>query len=363
MKTRSSAALLVAAGGLAITACAGPNAPFDVGTQNAPVGLTLGDHDAVVEAPVGPISTPLPPSIAPFVPVDELPSPTPEPSEGPKGPCPTANPLDPVNPGNLYLSGGPSPGTYTYRTTTTDTINGQVAKYKGPSTWTITVGKKDQVDGFYDMSIEVGIGKAKTTRVLRILPKSIPSPGIDSAPHLGGAIQTNLDSTLALLGIPPIIETPVDTFDVSRYGPAGIYLVSQTTGDDTFKPIQPMALLTSPAQEGTKFLSVGSDGKQVMKFMSTVTKRVAVDACGDKLEAFRVDLTEGLVAGLGDDAKVHVVNFTESIDFGMQFGGVPLQDTGKVKAVALPGAAVLPDQVERSFQFTINSTPKGPNTK
>ena len=55
MSTRRSIALGLSVAAVALSACAGPKAPFDVGTQAAPVDLVLGEHEAVVEAPVGPL--------------------------------------------------------------------------------------------------------------------------------------------------------------------------------------------------------------------------------------------------------------------------------------------------------------------
>ncbi len=90
---------------------------------------------------------------------------------------------------------------------------------------------------------------------------------------------------------------------------------------------------------------------------SEVAEKTTVDACGKKLEVYRVKLTNGLIAGLSSDGKVRKVDFTETIDFGLQFGGLPLRDQGTVSTVAVPGAAVV-DQIKRTFDFTINSEPK-----
>jgi hypothetical protein len=267
----------------------------------------------------------------------------------------------PTTPTSIYLAGPPNNGTYTYRAKTSDTLGSQSAKYTGGASWKVTTSPKDQTTGGYDVTIVSSIGKTTTTRVLRVQPTAVPenvvtsivNKGVDKALSLLGGDQT---SGLGV-GLPPVV---LPLYRVGRYDRAGVYLVSQTSGDSTFKPLSPMPLIQTPLTEGDKFLGVATDGKTVMKYTSTVAKRVSVDACGTKLETAQVVLSDGLIEGLTADNKVQSVNFNETLDIGLQFGGLPLRDFGTVTGSTLPGGASAVDTIARSFDFTISETPKGP---
>jgi hypothetical protein len=360
--------LIPALTALALAGCAGPQAPFDIGTQAAPVGLVLGEHTAVVVAPVGPISAPLPPSLAPFLPTQpnvRPPSAAPLPSLPPLGPCPDFDPLAPVASTGITLPGPPQPATYTYRASTTDTLGSKKASYKGNSTWKTTVSAPDATTGGYTVTTDVSIGKTTTQRVLLVLPKAVTSgKGGDNPLDAPDATDPNAqvidlyNSVLGGSGFPPI---PRSAPNVGRYGPAGIYLVSQSAGTSVFKPTTPIPLLQTPVGNNS-FTGIGTDGSTNMQFTSTVVKKALVNACGKKLESVEVALTAGKIIGRTTDNKVQSVDFTETLDFGLQFGGLPLRDRGKVTGTTLPGGAIAPDAIERTFDFTINSAPKPART-
>src|SRR5690349_18263871 len=105
---------LLAATALALGGCAGPKAPFDIGTQTAPLALVLGEHAAVVTAPIGPISTQPVTGPLPLFPLDPgtpvaLPTLPPPP---PVGPCPDFALTAPVVAAGVDVPGPPQPGTY-----------------------------------------------------------------------------------------------------------------------------------------------------------------------------------------------------------------------------------------------------------
>jgi hypothetical protein len=353
---------------MAATACAGPNAPFDVGNQAAPINLILGAHDAVVVAPVGPVSVPLPSGLAPYVqpPGDGLPLPSGPPSLPPAvdlGPCPSFDPLAPVIGGTAStLPGPPAPATYVYRAKTTDTIGKATSKFNGNTTWKVTVGAADPTTGAYDVTLDTTVGSAKSSRVLRVQPQAITaSTGhdtpLDAPPTLGiNEAIDSYNSTVLPYGLPQI---PRAAPDVARPGPAGIYLVSQSMGDNTFTPSLPIPILQTPLTNDS-YTAFGTDGVTAMTFVSTVKKRVSVNACGSKLDGLEVELSGGHIGTLTPDGKVQELDFTETLDFGLQFGGLPLRDRGTVTGLLLPGGATSPDKIERTFDFTINSRPKPP---
>jgi hypothetical protein len=133
--------------------------------------------------------------------------------------------------------------------------------------------------------------------------------------------------------------------------------VSQSNGTSTFTPTTPIPVVQTPIGSNS-FTGMGTDGTTVMTFTSTVKKRANVNACGTKVEGIEVALTDGRIAGPGADGKTQQVAFTENLVFGFQFGGIPVQDTGRISSATVPGAAGLADQASREFAFTVNSVPK-----
>lgn len=359
--TRQSLAGLVAAACL-LSACGGPKAPFDVGTQAAPLDLILGEYEAVVEAPVGPLSVQLPPTFAPFV---RKGTPTPSPIEDVE-PCPDFDPLAPVQAGEIEIIGPPPPSTYTYRAKTEDQVGDQKKTYAGDTSWEVKPAVKDAETGGDLVTIVVTVGTTKSQRTFLLLPKTIteyPStpvlnPNDPNSTDPNYQIIDGYNGTAPLLGLPRIDRNAPN---LGRFGVAGIYLVSQTMGEDTFTPTSPIPILQTPVRS-TSFTAFGTDGVVAMKFLSTVQKTEFVNACGTKLETVRVDLTDGVIAGFTDDGDVYRVEFTEKLYFGLQFGGLPVKDEGTVTGSTLPGGAPAEDTIKRSFDFTINTQPKPAKT-
>ena len=352
---------------LLTSACAGPKAPFEVGTQTAPINLVLGARQAVEAAPVGPVLGPLPPGFSPFIP--ELPG-LPEPSVSPptvpsppSEPCPAFDPLAPVSASGIVLPGPPQPATYTYRGKVVDTAGTSKATYQGDSSWKVTVSDADPETGGYQVTTEVSLGKATSKRVLLVLPTSLTAdltdppyfdPDSPDATDPNAILAAQVNSTLVMLGLPVL---PRVLPNPGRYGVAGIYLVSQTSGSSTFTPDVPIPLLQTPVGNNS-FTGMGTDGSTVMTFTSTVNKRTNVNACGTKVEGIEVSLTDGRLAGRTADGTVQQVAFEETLVFGLQFGGLPVHDAGTITTATAPGAAVAPDQASREFSFTVNSVPK-----
>lgn len=359
---RSTITSLVAAACL-LSACGGPKAPFDVGTQAAPLDLVLGEHEAVVEAPVGPLSIALPPLFAPFLPLD---TPKPGPVED-LGPCPDFDPLAPVQANEIEIVGPPQPGSYPYRATTTDQLGDKKSTFAGDTNWEVKPVRKDPTTGGDLFTIEVTVGTTKSQRTFLLLPKTITklpttpvaNPNDPNSTDLNFQVIDAYNGTAPLVGLPRL---PRNLPNLGRFGNAGIYLVSQTMGERTFTPTLPIPLLQTPVRS-TQFTAVGTDGVVAMIFKSTVKKTELVNACGKKLETIHVRLTDGKIAGLTDDGKIYDVDFTESIYFGLQFGGLPLKDEGTVSSGStLPGGLLAEDKIERKFDFTINTAPKPAKT-
>lgn len=360
--------------GLTATACSGPAAPLDIGTQTVPIALVLGELQAVQEAPLGPISAPVQPQDLPYFsqpaagqPPDPLPPLSPPAEEllpMPTGPCPDVDPLAPVLAVGHTIEAPPVKATYRYRALVTDTYPGKASAYAGDSIWTIEPGPVDAVTGSYDVTYTVKMGAATTKRVLRTLPRDLaaadPSaPPNDPNPNDAIVIA---NANLASQGVPPIPSTAPNP---AGYGLAGVYLVSQESNGVVFRPSTPIALLQLRQVTGAEnaeaaaaagaITSAGSDPVTgaVMAFRSTVTSATnKVNACGTPLQTVQVALTspnspattpppnpathlvptDGAVyaerAPSTDptNPKSNVLLFAEKIDFGLQYGGLVVQD-------------------------------------
>jgi hypothetical protein len=407
--------------GLSITACSGPAAPLDIGTQTVPIALVLGELKAVQEAPVGPVSAPAVPQSMPYFRPQAPGAPSlPSLPPTPVGPCPDFDPLAPVLGVGRVIAAPPVKATYPYRAQVVDVYPGKTSAYVGNSTWTIEPGPVDPTTGAYDVTYTVKLGAATTKRVLRTLPHDIgsdPSTDPTDQTNPNAAINT-VNGYLTTFGAPPI---PAKAPNPAGYGLAGVYLVSQESNGVAFTPSTPIALLqlrqltgaTDPdSAAASSITSAGSDPATgaAMSFRSTVTTSTnKVNACGTPLQTVQVALTSPnspLVAPppnpatalLPTDAafyfekapatdptkpKSHVLLFAEKIDFGLQYGGLIVKDESSVGAFGgyevstddppAPPKDPSPDGVLGSFvgwygkhmvikqsSFTINEKPKYP---
>jgi len=376
--------------GLAVTGCAGPSAPLDVGTQTAPLSLVLGHIKAVDQAPVGPISGPPIPSSRPYYqpPVLGVPLPTLPPT--PTAPCPDYDPLSPVLGVGRTISAPPMKAIYRYRTQLFESIAGKPASFIGDALWEVAPQKPDTTTGAYDVVYTMKLGKNTTTRVLRTLPRDIQGaegeePSDQSNPN---AVTAQANTLLAGTGVPPL---PSNLPNMAGYGLAGIYLVSQESNGVAFKPSVPIALLQlrqltgatdKSAQVASSITSVGVDpvSQSVMAFRSTVTGPAnKINACGTKLESVQVTLSSPntpdaavppAAAGYGPDLgaafyaeragsdgggspKANVLLFGEKLDFGLQFGGLLLQDAASV------GIGIVPSGIQIDPASPPTATPSG----
>lgn len=344
--------VVLAVGAVAMTACGGPKAPFDVGTQAAPVDLVLGERAAVEEAPVGPLNVGIPDDLAPFFPLT-----TPTTQPGPTEPCPDFDPLEPVAPAQTaFLDGAPQNGTYTYRASTSETVGQTKQQYSGPSTWKVTRGTYNPQTGGFPITIDVTVGKVTSRRVLAVFQEPVKNVPLLDKPDTTDLNVYTIDQyngTVILLGLPPL---PRNLPAIGTYGPPGVYLVSQTMGDKTFTPLLPMPLFNSPVyQKG--FTALGTDGKSVLQYDSKVIGTEYVNACGKKVESTRVELTNGKFATQNDKGETVQVKFDEAFNFGIQFGGLPVRDSGKVSTTS-GNVGAAKTTVMRTFDYTANTEPK-----
>lgn len=331
--TRRAAALLTAA--VAMSACAGPEAPIDVGAKTVPIDLLLGRKvKKVAEAPVPPLLLPTPR----FVPIggvgDSSPTTSTTMPAEPPGPCPEADPLDvPADIAENRIQAPPKPAVLKYRTTGRLTTGGATATavVLGPeSKVTVEQPQSEPADGFtFRVTVE-NAATAATTTTYRVLPTG-----------------ASADPPASPVSPPPEAGSPPRPTGV----PAGLYLaeVAQAGSTISFRPQFPgIPIVRTPIDLGTTFDAVGTDGATTMSWRSKVVAKANVDACGTFLDSYVVELTNGRITG-GEDAEA--VTFTSRMNIGSQFGGLILHMATETTGMA--GST----PVNRTVTMTVNSKP------
>lgn len=349
MRRHRTAAAIAATVAVA-TGCAGPQAPLDVSTQTAQIGLVLGKLKAVVAAPVGAVPPPAPPKLSalprgsggalpPGPPTVPAPGDIPDPP--PTADCPDFDPTAPMlGAGNTVLAPA-QPATYRYRGSYTETVAGTPKVYGGDSSWTVRKPSAPDADGDYTFDVTATMGKVTTTRTFLVVPNGTPTP---NAPD-PGVDPGDVD---------PAVEDPVLPAAPDQ---PGIYLARVSRNDGyTFTPATPMTLAQFPLREGQTFKVVGKDATTTNSYTLTVKPKGRVNACGRPLEGWTLALTDGTVQSRQPDGSMQVVNFAETITLGTQYGGLILADQ-----VAVTPASQVPSlSVSRTESWTINVQPKLP---
>lgn len=353
---------------VAVTGCAGPSEPLEVGTQTMSLSLLLGKIKAIQQAPVGPVSSPPAPENLPFYnppPGPGAPPPSP-PSPGggqPPSDCPMYDPRSPITvPVGRKIPAPPKETTYEYKAIVAEAYPGEKpfvydSSASGNSIWSVQTVQVDSATGAFDVTYTVKLGKSTTKRVFRVLPQdlaTLPVP-IDSNPN---AIVRKIND----LNVLPA-KLPANLPNLAGYGLAGIYLVSQESNGVTFRPAVPIALLqlrqldatSAEAAKEAAITSVGFDpqSQAAMAFKSTVVNNPHdVNACGTRLQAVQVEFTSpyppGVVPNIGPlnlnvalfarkvpgsdptRPRADVLLFKEQLDFGLQYGGLVLRDDSQM---------------------------------
>lgn len=272
---------------LTAAACGGPKAGVEVGVKEINTDVLIGpQRPRVVPAPPA-ASPPRPSGFPGFVqpPVTVLPPPpTPPPS------CPQASPIAPIEQALTAVATVPPPeASYAYRNTGTWSVGDRHGAYPAVSTRSImNVRNPAQGGGFaFDVSIPDPSGTTTTT-TYRVYPSQTgpvdPTPGI-------------------------YIEQVV-----SRAG---------ETVTDTFTPVPAVLLMQFPAEAGKTWSSRGVDPttQTVMQFNARIVARSIVDACGTRLAAWTVDVTEGIIRSPTAD-----LTFAATLSIAPQYGGLVVAD-------------------------------------
>ena len=129
--------------------------------------------------------------------------------------------------------------------------------------------------------------------------------------------------------------TTTTTYDVVQRQPVGspfapgLYIAKIVSRDSSgqesvFEPAPELQLAAFPLVRGARVESRGVDPRTqtAMSFVSTVTGKARVDACGEPLDSFTLDLTEGRLISPTQDLE-----FTSTYAIGTQYGGLVLRET------------------------------------
>lgn len=317
---------------MATASCAGPLAPLEVGSKDVPIDLLLGAKvKKVAQAPLPPVLMPAPSYFFPSQGVSVTrPGTTTTTLPVDPGPCPKANPLDPPKlvAGNR-VPAPPKAADFTYRTTgklTSGGANHTEVVLDPQSRVKIQPSAVDPAGNFtFDMTVENAKTETTTTTY-----RVITTEG-------GTAVPSE---------VPPDVPRP------SGFA-AGIYL-ARIAGAGDVKPFEPqfpgIQVARLPLDLGTVFNAAGSDGVTTMSWRSTVKEKKNVDACGTPLDSYVIELTEGTITG-GQDAER--LTFTSRINFGTQYGGLPLQMETTTEGTAAPDIAIT-----RTVSMTVNAQPQ-----
>ena len=317
--------LLVVAGALT-AGCGGPDRPLEVGVKEVPSNVILGDLSSPSPAPVVQVpggrepvfALPPPPSV-----ITLPPPPLARPQDRPPAPrvpqptapsCPRANPLEaPAAEAPSEITARPAKAAYLFRNTGTFEQSGADA----------------QSGSFPKLS-------------LRTVSGAFENPN-------GSGFAFDVTETLG--NITTTTRYFVTTSQPLPTDPEpGLYLDSVTSSSGTdFRPTPSLKLASLPLVRGATHEARGIDPRTAtaMSFLSTVTGKARVDACGVPLDSFTLELTEGQVISPEQNLE-----FESTYAIGTQFGGLILRESTSV-AGTIEGAGI-----SRSLTSTTNQVPK-----
>ena len=312
--------LLVLFTGLSLlaTGCSGPAQDVRVGFREVPTDVVLGAQ-ANPTPFVGPSGGLAPPGVPPLPPpgVLALPPPPFEPvPTGPGGPAappaalPTAGPptrCPPADP--LQAPALEAPATITAPPTPRQYIFANVGRF--------------QVSGADPRS---GVFPAASLRTVGQVRREGNTFAFDVAELLGNVTTTTtyrvVTAPAATAGGPA--DVPADT----GQGP-GLYVerVASTRGGESpasFTPVPTLRLAALPLVRGAAVQSRGVDptSATAMSFTATVLGKARLDICGQPLDSFVLELTDGRLISPRFD-----LTFAATYAVGTQYGGLVLRDT------------------------------------
>lgn len=298
MKTRRTVVAVVCA--MAATACAGPGRSLEVGVKDVPVDIVLGaPQQSPVSPPLGagPI-TGFPGFIAP---------PAPDPgdhggwviNDPPASACPIGNPLDAAQ--LVARKEAPLPPveqTYAYRNQGTLKVgDGATTVYPKAEKRTVSTVRKITA-GTYEFDVAADLLGTVTTTTYRVINDGATP---DRGAYIAGIVTRRADgSAEAFTPDRPLLLLP---FPPPEYG---------TNLEDEID-----------RQRGTSYTSSGTDplSQTTMLVEARVVGKERVDACGEWVDAFDVEVTNGRIVG-----PTKNITFTGHFLVATQYGGLVVED-------------------------------------
>lgn len=303
---------------LALTACAGPQAPLNVGLKELPsdVELGAGERTTPTVAPVPPVGLPLARSaVRQFEPPFEVPA---IPSPAPEA-CPAADPRDaPAREAVNTVAAPPTPGDYPFRNEGLFEVTGANAKSgRFPTSSMRRVANVSRIgftgtsEVWYRFDVEATLGELSTTTTYTLVPEG---------------------------------EVP----QVEPGSGAGLYITRVRTefangSEEDFQPTRApgLLLLPFPLVVGHTWEAAGTDPRSgvTMAFTGRVGQKTRVDACGTPLDAWTVRIA-GTVGEEPPGGAVSPAGYTSVVAdyaFGTQYGALSLADTVQIDRIEREG--------------------------
>lgn len=285
VRVRLIAVLVLA---FATSACSGPHVPLEVGVKEIDTDVLIGPQRALpiivprTGTQPGPVG--FPGFVQPPIDVNVPPSPEPPPA------CPVADPLSPIaHEVSSTVVKPPVPRSYPFRN------NG---------TW--KVGNRS------------GVFPAIATRRVENIVNPAPGGGFSfdvTIPDRAGSTTTTTYHVYPISAVPNAPDP-------------GLYIeevVTRTPGrtDQTFTPVPSLLLLPFPAAPSRTWSSRGVDPlhQTVEQFDATILQKAFIDACGTRLEAWKVFVSGGSIA-----SPTTSISFSATLWIAPQYGGLLLQD-------------------------------------
>ncbi len=332
---RGTAIALCLAASLAAS-CSGPRESLDVGVREVASDIVLGTQGR--KQPAAPTAVPIPPTpvalnvpnaIAVLAP-PRFPTPSPTPSLAPlpsrTETCAVADPLSvPRHPATDTEGQAPVEEGFEVGNDGTFSVSGPNANEGTFEARSSRFVRDVEVDGRGDVRYDVMTNLAGTGTITSYLLRN--ERPIDDG--LGVGDQANLDQGRGFFLSSVVTRLPDDRIT-------------------SFRPATPLRLLRFPAFAGDTFDEFATDpvSGTSMQYTVTVGKKIRVDACGEFIEAIRVQLTDGRVIGPEVD-----VRFVATYDIATQYGGLIVRD--EVTASGREGL----DTVTRTNVATFRSVP------
>lgn len=310
---------------LALTACAGPRAPLQVGVRELPSDVVLGDRSqhpaAPVSVPVPPVALPLSPAQAPVVGLGPLSAPAPQdvtPPEPPPAPAAHAASCNVGSPGPAKtlkvpdtVTRPPSAARYTYQARGGYTMSGaNAAKVAFPDTMARTVRDIAQLPAAgprYRFTVDAELGRSLTSTTYTLVPESTSAVKVD---------------------------------------PAGLYITKVVSRNadgstDSFTPAAApgLLLLPFPATPGTSFRQSGVDPATgtALSYTATVGDPQQLDICGTVVGAVPVHLDGQLGPTGGEVSPQAAQGFLADYSFATAYGGLSVYDKTELERTTADG--------------------------